>query len=163
MNSSLILSTSSSSPVVPACRLSLNDRNTYRPAVLTYERFAEMYATGHDLYTIHFFSVSKAIVEIAAVGPHMPFIYSRRARNKPLWTGLPPKFNDDAFLKSITESAVLVFADNRKLRTFRDLMCVRLPSGVRYCLYPKDVPVDDDVDDTVIEMARYYRVHGHLY
>lgn len=163
MNSSLILSTP---PAMSSSTKSLReqDRDTYNPAILTYTRFAEMYATDFDIYLIHFFSVRKAIVEISVIGPHMPFMYSRRTRDLPTWIGLPSKFNDMGLLISITTSAVLVFTDESHLQLFRDVMCTRLPNGIRYCMFP--TAINDklsSVDDTVITMAKYYNVHGHLY
>lgn len=162
MNSSLILSTPPATSTATAS-LREQDRDTYNPATLTRARFAEMYATAYDMYVIHFFSVRRAIVEISVIGPNIPFIYSRRTRDLPTWIGLPSKFNDTALLNNITENAVLIFTDDGHLQLFRDMMCTRLPNGIRYCTFPGVINDKLGVDDVVITMAKYYNIHGHLY
>lgn len=164
MNSSLILSSSPNMRLTPLpSQQRKNDLDTYNPATLTRDRFASMYATDYDFYAIHFFSVRRAIVEITIVGPYMPFIYSRRVRDLPKWTGLSSKFNDNAIMRMMSNKAVLVFADIKRLQFFRDVMCTRMPPYIRYCLFPNCVNNDSSVDDIAIQMARYYGIHGHLY
>lgn len=160
MNCSLLLS-SPSSPPPP--KKPLYDRDTYNPAILTYKRFAKMYANEYDLYCVHFHTIGKAIVDITIIGPNMPFIYSRRFRGLPNWTGLAPKFNDNKLFENVKDNAVFVFINTERLQLFRDLFCTRLPAHVRYCLYPPEEMKKASIDDTVINMAKYYKSHSNLY
>lgn len=177
MNLSLVISSMPLPKLSQSLPCDPYDRDSYTPSILTYERYQSIYGGGGgiggdgrplvDIYAIHFFSVRQAIINISIIGPGMQYIYSRREKTKnklPVWTGLPPKFNDSQLIGSIAAGSILVFTDLHRLHKFRDIFCLDMPQ-VRYCLLPPN-EVDrarGNTDDIVIHMANYYRVYQTLY